>query len=243
MEKSKYKFRSNTVVLMGDTHSTEITSKIVRIIENGSDVIHLGDNGLGFGSESYALKNAEMWITMLNDLCLNKDIILYILRGNHDNPEVWNLSSLSNVILVKDGEIAIFPNGKKALLTGGGISLDRCVRIKGESYWEDEITSDFEVKKADVIFSHDTSDAFNRITATLGDHWGWYMARDKMLWADCYKQRNCMGDIIEKSGAKLIYYGHHHNDWREFVGGVRGQCVNIEEVLEVDAENFIVNIT
>jgi ABC-type multidrug transport system ATPase subunit len=55
---------------------------------------------------------------MYNEICLNKDINLFIIRGNHDATydDIWNYE-LSNVFLIKNQACGVFPNGKKALET------------------------------------------------------------------------------------------------------------------------------
>ena len=100
-----YKFRSDNIILVGDTHSTTVARDIINLLPDGSDVLHIGDVGLGFGDESFALKDAETWLGMFNDLCVKLNINLYLTRGNHDRPEVWKFPNLSNVFLLQDGDL------------------------------------------------------------------------------------------------------------------------------------------
>ena len=231
-----YKFRSDNIILVGDTHSTTVARDIINLLPDGSDVLHIGDVGLGFGDESFALKDAETWLGMFNDLCVKLNINLYLTRGNHDRPEVWKFPNLSNVFLLQDGDIGIFPNGKKALLVGGGVSVDRFKRTEGKTYWKNEITSTLDtVEKCDIVFSHDCPEHFNHATASLPDHYGWYVERDVTLLEDCVKQRSNMTDIVKRCGATIILYGHFHRSIREESGGVYAQCIDINERFFFDA--------
>ena len=234
-----YNFRTNSVILLGDTHSENTTYEILNIrIHNGSDVFHVGDVGLGFGNEMFAMQNARSWLDRINKLCQKLDIRLYLNRGNHDRPDVWGEPSLSHVFLVKTGEIGIFPNGKKVLFVGGATSVDRFVRKVGESYWPNEITEDSqEVPLVDFVFSHDCPDYFNHPTATLPRSYGWYVERDVSLMDDCKAQRDKMARIWQESGAKKAFYGHFHNSKRESVNGIEARCLDICELLEFNADN------
>ena len=239
---AEYKFRENTVILIGDTHSTNITYELLNIrIPNRSDVVHIGDGGWGFGNADYAINNAKSWLSRINRLCQDLDIILYHIIGNHDNPDVWNLENASNVIFVKSGDVGIFPNGKKCLFVGGGISVDRYTRKEGVDYWKGEVTPILEhVEKVDIVFSHDCPEHFNHSTASLPRNFGWYCERDTTLLDDCLKQRLNMTDICARSEAKLIIGGHFHNSMKQEIDGVKYRCLDINELYEFDADEQII---
>lgn len=233
-----YKFRKNQVILQGDTHSSEATYAFLRDdVSSGSDYVHLGDVGLGFGDMSYSVSNANSYLQRYSKLCVEKDIISYLIRGNHDNPDVWKLDNHPNVILIQDGDIATFPNGKRVLFLGGGISVDRCVRRIDFSYWVNEYTTPLKtVENADIVFSHDAPEQFNHSTDTLWVHFDWAIKKDPELLEDCYKQRKLVGDLVAMSGATVIYNGHFHNSLREEKDGVFCRCLNIDELFEFDAD-------
>jgi DNA repair exonuclease SbcCD nuclease subunit len=225
---------------MGDTHSTDVTYELLNIrIPDGNDVVHLGDVGLGFGQLSYAIDNAKSWLDRLNKLCSKLNINLYLIRGNHDNPSVWNFPNIySNVFLTQSGDVGIFPNGKKVLFVSGGVSVDRYSRKEGIDYWSDEITPILEnVEKCDIMFAHDCPEHFNHPTNTLYKNYGWYCERDLTLQDDCLKQRLNMTDIAKKSEAKTLFGGHFHNSFREEKDGVYYRCLDINELFEFDAES------
>lgn len=233
-----YKFRNNQIILIGDTHSTETTYQILKTrIPKGSDVFHIGDGGWGFGKEPFALDNAKSWADRIDKLCCELDIRIFHNIGNHDNPEVWNLNSINNSIFVKTGEVGEFPNGKKVLFVGGGVSVDRFRRKKGEDYWIMEHTPYINpVPKTDFIFSHDCPDNFNHPTATLPNSYGWYVERDVGLIHDCKEQRDNMARIWRESGAKTCFYGHFHRSLLETINGVTARCLDINELYEFNAD-------
>jgi predicted phosphodiesterase len=233
-----YKFRNNFCILVGDTHSTETTYELLNIrIPDGSDVVHIGDGGWGFGKPEYALDNARSWQDRIDKLCAKLNIKLFHIIGNHDNPAVWEFPSTDNLIFVKSGEVGEFPNGKKVLFVGGGVSVDRFKRKKGESYWIMETTPYINpVEKTDFVFSHDCPDNFNHPTATLPSCYGWYVERDVTLMDDSQEQRENMARIWRESGAKKMAYGHFHRSIIEEIDGVWAKCLDINELYEFNAE-------
>ena len=108
---------------IGDTHGMRPVFSIVdRFKIEKSNLIHVGDFGLGFVSIMQDVKNLEVIDEMLIDT-QNK---LFVVRGNHDNPIFWdkskglNLPKLHNIHLVDDYSVLDIEN-KKILCVGGGI--------------------------------------------------------------------------------------------------------------------------
>lgn len=236
-----YNFRFNQVIGIGDTHSMDVTWDILKHpkLPEGVDVVHIGDGGYGFGNPAWALDNTRAYLQNFNKTCIQKDINLYLLLGNHDNTALKTFPNLSNVFIVQTGDTGTFPNGNKTLFVNGGISLDRFTRKEGESYWRDEATEILEhVEKTDYMFSHDTPEEFNHSTAGIGGRFQWYVDRDPTLMEDCYAQRANMTRICKESGARFIMYGHFHNSVWEEVNGVVSRCLTINEVWEFNAEKY-----
>jgi DNA repair exonuclease SbcCD nuclease subunit len=208
-------------------------------IPDGYDVIGMGDHGFGFGKASYAIDNAKSHLDRINNLCKKLNITLYLIRGNHDATydEIWK-SEYSNVLLIKNSALGIFPNGKKVLFVGGGVSVDRYVRKEGNDYWKDEITPEFEINEnCDIMFSHDCPEHFNHSTHSLPNHYGWYCDRDVTLIDDCLKQRLHMTDIAKRANVKTCFSGHFHNNIRQQIDGVYYRCLDINELFEFDANH------
>jgi predicted phosphodiesterase len=234
----EYKFRNDTCILLGDTHSLEETKNIIGLrVPDGMDIIHMGDAALGFGNISYSVQNTLTWLGVYNKLCEELNVNLYIIRGNHDAtyPSIWD-SQWSNVFLIRDHAYGTFPNGKTALIVGGGLSVDRVIRKSNIDYWEDEYTVPIEsVKKCDILFSHDCPEHFNHSTQSLPKHYGWYCDRDPELLSDCLKQRLVISDIAKNADVNTIFSGHFHNDIRQYINGVYYRCLDINELFEFDS--------
>jgi hypothetical protein len=227
------------------------------LIEANSDVVHLGDVGLGFGKvycdrvDGSLKKSTDTEIRCLltahlqgiEDVAARRNINVYLIRGNHDATWVWYDDEFQafvkekypHCIFVRDGDVAEFPGGGTALLLGGGISLDRIDRIPGVSYWSDEHTIELDsVPRTDVIFSHDCPSAYNNQTETLGtgpgQHFGYYTSRDTSLIHDCHQQRHRIDRIVGKCGARHLYHGHYHNSITGIQGRLTCTCLNIGEL-------------
>lgn len=232
-----YNFRFDKVTLVGDCHKYTNNINAIGKAEENTDLIFLGDHGLGFGRDiNDAIIDAHLHLDNMNYLAERKNVNIYWLRGNHDcsYEQVWN-HPLSNIFLIKEHAEGIFPNGKKALLVSGGISVDRYVRKENVDYWKDEGTISFEVNgKYDYFIAHDAPEEFNHPTSTLGDNFGWYIERDLTLVDDCLKQRQLISKLAKDSGAKKLFSGHFHNKKVEDIGIRKYTCVDCEE-------HFVVN--
>ena len=183
MESKIIKFRTDRVILMGDTHSEVITKKLLNRVPDGSDVFHVGDVGIGFGDPVYSLGNVKGWINVLNDECKKHDLLLYLNRGNHDCPVCWKKDyGKENVVFVNTGDSGIFPNGKTVLFIGGGVSVDRYIRTEKIDWWRDEVTEPIDIDRSyDIMFAHDAPEQFNHPTTSLNQYWSWYVEMDRLL--------------------------------------------------------------
>lgn len=232
-----YNFRENRVILLGDTHGIFQTFQAIRKLPDNVDLIHLGDGGWGFGFQEHSLNMCHGEALKMDKLLKQKNIKLYHLRGNHDNPVCWEdkfASRYDNLIFVSTGDTGVFPNGKKALFVCGGISIDRCVRKENFSYWKEEVTENLDViPVCDYIFSHDCPSNMNHSSGSLINTFGFYVDKDPVLITDCIIQREKIDRIVSKSKAKYIYYGHYHNNENDTFSEIAGRCVDVDELLEI----------
>lgn len=229
----KIRFRSNTILLCGDTHDYRRTLSIIQRKSNidNFDILFLGDGGEGFfGKEQDAI-----WLQRISNEAKKRNIIFYCIRGNHTNPDVWDRKyQFTNLILVPDYSEAIFPNNKTALIVGGGISIDRFYRKVGVDYWPNEITHYQKINKQfDYLFSHDAPDNFNHSTQSLWNSpYKQLLLDDSKLFNDAKIQRNVIGQIVEDIKCKIMYSGHFHNSIKEEKNGIKYKCLDIEEISE-----------
>lgn len=135
---------------VGDVHGKFIHfgEKIKRLSIEDALIIQCGDFGLGFLDEQQDIQE----LSFLNEICKERNIDLAILRGNHDNPEMFNgtefrkkllETTIRNIVTVPDYHVMIYQKyegaDKKAILcVGGAISVDRSARKAGSSCWLDE---------------------------------------------------------------------------------------------------------
>lgn len=229
------KFRYNDVILMGDTHGTlPIKKALLDKVPEYNDVFHVGDVGIGFHEYSLTVES----IKELNNICHEKDIDLFLLRGNHDNPAWWDTPlklELSRVFFVNDYTTILFPNGKSALCVGGSISVDRCYRNKNIDYWIREATPyprDI-LNKHDYIFAHDCPSFINHSTESVEKTFPSFVEKDKLLLDDLKKQREIMDYVVDKVRPKEYYYGHYHNSELQEHNGCSYRCLNINELKEL----------
>ncbi len=96
----------------------------------------------------------------INEFLKESNSILYIMRGNHDNPNFFKKINIlqSNIKLLSDNSILEIENHKIFIL-GGGISVDRNERNKVGLYWtEESINIDFQLIEKldgiDIVLTH-----------------------------------------------------------------------------------------
>jgi hypothetical protein len=226
-----HQLRSNHLILLGDTHGIQPTIwDVQNNIPEGADVCHVGDFGAGFGDEDH------LRIDKLNDECKAKDIRMYIIRGNHDDPGYWPLTK-SNVLLIEDYTYLKFENGMTALCVGGAISIDRSCshRVEGRSYWKDEVTV-FEpglCEKCDIVIMHDAPTYFNHPCKSLLHDWIGLCDQDDNLFDDVKAQRECMDRILEIAKPDRVYGGHFHDVCHGERDGMIYRCLAERELLEI----------
>lgn len=223
------KLKSNEIIIVGDTHGiNEFKDIVERFVPNDSCVVHIGDCGIGFSR-----RDGER-IKKVDKICKDKNIQVYIIRGNHDNPYYWDndVFELTNVKLVKDYTRLIFPNTREALCVGGGVSVDRIDRIKGVSYWKDEITQYLPeyCTPCDYMFIHDAPSYCNLPTVSLKQNFRYYVEKDSKIMSDAQLQRETIDKIVALCKPKKIVGGHFHNSISERVNDIDYRCLNINEI-------------
>lgn len=226
------KFRSNIITMLGDTHGIRIVKHLIKDVCDGQDIFHVGDLGLGFSPDDRK---------DLIDLSLSlqhRNLRFFAIRGNHDNPVYWKESNpYKNIFLVKDYTVAQFPNGKTALCIGGGVSIDRCLRTEGHSWWAGEGTSPIpnDIQITDYIFSHDCPSYINKPSWGLPLDFPFLVAKDQTLMSDQEKQRKLLDKIQFLIQPEKWIYGHYHNSYGQEKGGCEFRCLNINEKISFEA--------
>lgn len=233
----------NKLALVGDVHGRIITTTAAVTeasrADEEFDVLLLGDIGLGFGGRE---RGDDMFLDTLNAYMagLRNAGKAYMLRGNHDNPEVWERDNTNwpydRVVLLKDYDELVLPDGKCCLVVGGGVSLDKVRRIEGASWWPGErvqLTARLsELPEYHVVFAHTgpeppglNSDILNFFAKTYpGD-----------LHADIREERERVQAIMEQVKPKLWVNGHYHHHASFQQGDTEVRALDIGEWVFVDA--------
>ena len=239
---------------IGDTHGMRPVFSIVdRFKIEKSNLIHVGDFGLGFVSIMQDVKNLEVIDEMLIDT-QNK---LFVVRGNHDNPIFWdkskglNLPKLHNIHLVDDYSVLDIEN-KKILCVGGGISIDRQIRKDDRPYpswWKDEEFQWHPGKFNRVVNNHNTMDIIvthsapsacypRGVDAPIVNDWhNVELQHGNNLKGELQMERKKI-DMLKDAVLKAYkptnwFYGHFHTSKTEIIDLVKFQALKINEICEI----------
>ncbi len=237
------------MILLGDTHSIRPIFDIIEKnnIEN-SNIVHVGDVGLGFQEITRDISN----LLTLDELMLETGNRIYLCRGNHDHPDFWKknriwLPKFHNIIFCEDYSIHKIEE-RNVLFVGGGISIDRTYRrdMNPPSYWEDEefvldIFNENLKQDIDIVITHSAPDFCNPrgVDAPIVNDW----AKVEMQYG-----MNLKGDLIgERSNISALHttiftngntpthwcYGHFHSSSNEIIQGTNFIGLNINEIKEI----------
>lgn len=225
------------VYVMGDIHGDIATTLDVISYYNISNctIIMLGDIGV------WRYRDYKHYIA-LDTACKAANIMVYALRGNHDNPafflpyeelnqigqRFWdkftNFKQLPDFTIVK-------VNGAKGIVIGGATSIDRCTRRNWQKHgysrslyasgdwWRDERLPDTSKinENVEFILSHVGPRPVN--TPILTKENCRFMRIDMCLEADLQDENARLEEIQRQFKPKKWWYGHFHiNDTSEVLG-------------------------
>ena len=219
----------NNIVLYGDTHGylERMVNKIYRNHEN-SYIIHVGD--FGAYNESRIEKD---YLRHLQIALTEKNCVLYVIRGNHDNPgrflKFHHPYDFPNIYFVPDySELNLL--GKKILLIGGAISIDRLYNEEGVRYWRDEpfvFDASYEYIDYDLLITHTAppmfrgEKSFKRI-----QH---YIDQDTDLFNDLLQEQEKLKELYKRVKPKEWIYGHFHFSENGIHENTKYRCLAIDE--------------
>lgn len=222
------------IIFCGDIHGNweSLIREIKRLDLVDCTIIQVGDFGMGFSPR----KKDMAALKYINITLKARNITLYAIRGNHDNPEYFNGKiSTSNINLIPDYSVLNIDN-RKLLCVGGALSIDRkpsniktdfngrpwSGRKEGFNYWTDEA---FVLKPElckdltdiEIVITHSAPDFCEPRTKSGLSDWA---VSDRSLIEDCAKERNDhskLYDILKenKNPLKYWFYGHFHYYRRE----------------------------
>ena len=204
------------------------------------NLIQIGDFGAGFdfGMPGQFIQKMDY----LNQILAEYNITCYVLRGNHDDPQYFNgtyANYWSNLKLMPDYSV-IEIEGKRVLLVGGAISIDRLGRTEGKSWWKDEVfVFDEEkikmIKDIDLVATH-TSPQFCH-PRTFNDLVYSFASYDPPLLSELTHERellNTMYEMLKENGNPMEkwYYGHFHAEKHQMYENTQFNLLSINQFNE-----------
>jgi len=221
-----------SVVANGDTHGLfdawhKLASNIRAMIP-GSVLLHCGDWGAGFRN----VKVEEAMQDGLNVLCCEHDVMIFVIRGNHDSKKrMEEYKNFSNIKFLDDYTYFKI-NGAKFGFVGGAISIDRSERVPGLSYWEDEVfvLDSSKIQKCDVLITHSGPPYIGPCDKNGIKH---FCDKDPTLWDECKRERKDHETLIKLSGSTHHRQGHLHCSCVTEKYGCESRILDIDEAREI----------
>lgn len=231
--------------VVGDLHArwSSFVNKL-ELIPEGSNVICVGDIGLGFprqrkysgmGDTNFKYYTFGAFVNHVEYILQRNDIQLVCLAGNHDDKSIFKRENHPNITLVANFA-ELYINGKNFFFIGGAVSLDRSDRKLNIDYWQDEAIAYDEYKKPenqiDVVISHSAPTSCNPVGHN--DFCKYWFERDLTLKEESLKERNFLEKVVfEDCKPKKLYYGHFHRSSTELINGCECHCLNELEFKEI----------
>jgi predicted phosphodiesterase len=203
-----------------------------------SDIIQVGDFGVGFRT----LEQEMTALYEINDTLYAINAMLYVIRGNHDDPTYFNTNKLefSNIKFLKDYTV-LNCSGKNILCVGGAVSIDRVYRhnnnmhhFKGEEFNLNlDLLPNSTEKNIDIIVTH-TSPTFCYPTGFNNLVYS-FAANDPTLLDDLNKERKLLDELfnkIQELGHNVTnhFYGHFHTSHIDTINKIQHRLLTINEL-------------
>jgi len=234
------------LIFLGDIHGAFSVIEALADKYPGSDIIQVGDFGIGFDSRD--MTRIRKCIAILH----KNDCRMFACRGNHDNPAFFDLNHPINQIsesfqLVPDYTVLNL-SGQNILLIGGAISIDRLHRKENVSYWKNELFVLDDIKLKNVIDSYDSIDILVTHTApSFCDPTGFnylvysFAANDSNLLEELITERRKITEAFDaihsKFKLKMHFYGHFHMNAESYINECMHACLNINSYKILDKFN------
>jgi len=252
------KHKGMDIGVLGDVHDNlDFIKSIIKKLEMENTILfQAGDFGVGFRNHDVRESRKEKKKhALLNEYLEKRNIFLYVVRGNHDNPDFFDgKHNLSNLIFMKDYD-TVQVDDIKILGVGGAISVDRMPnpllldwnnrghkgRTLGNDWWLDEVfvydeNKLNEIKDVDIVITH-TAPKFAFPGTFDSDFVRKCILFDGTLQGELVEERQLVEDMFyklqENSIVKKWYYGHFHKSHSFEHDKVKFQLLDIEELVEV----------
>jgi hypothetical protein len=243
-----YDIGDKMIITLGDIHGrfNLLQTNITNLNLSDCVIIQVGDFGVGFDN----LKNDLQTLTVLNKFLSDRDIQLFVIRGNHDGPTFFTGDKyfFSNIFLLKDySTISYGSEGKKILCVGGAISVDRGNdsegpwqgRVEGFDYWKDEnfVLDEAKLKvmsDVDIVLTHSAPDFCFPHGVTGTQKW---INSNPELYFELIKEREDLTKMYnilsENNKIRQWCYGHFHSGKRDEYLDTKFVLLSIDEFYEI----------
>lgn len=209
-------------------------------------LIQVGDFAIGYKSLTYE-RNA---IIKMNEFLEEYYSSLFIIRGNHDNPEFFRGDKFGQprIHFLQDYTILtlnINSEQKNIFCLGGAVSIDRKPRQEGlGGWWFDEVVNTTtnmsvlnKITDINIIVTHTSPDfappfVFNHIVEL-------YCKNDVTLKADLIGERSRLTSMIDyliglnKKTLTHAFYGHFHYSDVSYYKDVKFTLLGINEFVHI----------
>lgn len=193
----------------------------------------IGDVHARFGEYSQLIKGCERSIQVGDfGLGFRKSPVIgpehRFIRGNHDDPTLCKEHpNWIEDVSVRDG----------VYFLGGGLSIDRQLRVEGVSWWADEELSinqlfdaidGFKAISPSVVVTHDCPET---VADVIGKHRGYKLD---------FPSRTCrtLDSMFHLHQPKLWIFGHWHVSLDQVVNGTRFICLNELQTIDINLEEY-----
>ncbi len=221
--------RESRLLVAGDTHGNgwwlrTLADLAVKLGCCG--VVQLGD--FGFWPDQRILRATgyatvdNRWLDELADIYRGAGVWMRVIDGNHDAHPLIREAYAQNdngVRPLRDRVLdwadrgAVWSwHGVRFGALGGGVSIDRAVRVENESWWSTETITDRDVETLierapdglDVLLAHDAPMLPPGIRPLS----------DPILRADCADSNERVARAVRATRPRLLLHGHYHRRYR-----------------------------
>lgn len=242
MKKIRYLDRENEINFLGDTHGAMNTfffqCKQFKLYDKV--IFHVGDFGAGFH------KNTKEWLQTINDDLAKRNIVMYVIRGNHDEPIFYNGDYINTNLKLMPDYSTVTVGDRRFLLVGGAISVDRHIRRTEHrsagyiTWWEDEV---FVLNKRKLAQYKGITDVITHSGPNIAPPFGplpgfiYNNMRDGdiTLVDDILHERKLLTEMFnilkKKNNIYNWYFGHFHRAEKYKVDGTKFNLLDINELI------------
>jgi predicted phosphodiesterase len=221
------------LIFIGDIHGNLNVIRSLALNNPDSYLIQVGDFGIGF----YNKDNENIRLDELNDLLASTNCILYVIRGNHDDPKYFDGTIVrTNIELLADYSCRNIL-GHNILFVGGAMSIDRKYRrMHNLGWWENEkfvlLPHQLNILPSiDIVVTH-TAPTFCAPVG-INNLVRQFAANDFTLISELNTERLLVDRLFELlaevgSTPHIHFYGHFHMSNVDVIEDTKHICLDID---------------